>query len=115
MLNKAIKEWLSEYKGLADEEIHSYATVVRNNEELISSLYKLFESRPSVEYLDPVCHQLYEFYRSKESELHHFSLEFMPTLIWLYLMTLSVNDKKNCGGVEAFLLGIYNLIMCLCI
>ncbi|CAG5121046.1 unnamed protein product, partial [Candidula unifasciata] len=59
--------------------------------------------------LDPVCHQLYEFYRSKEVKLKLFSLQFVATLVWLYLRCLSNGDKKSCGGVETFLLGVYNL------
>ncbi|XP_059169491.1 hyccin-like isoform X3 [Physella acuta] len=62
-----------------------------------------------VRELDPVCHQLYEFYRSKEEKLQLFALQFAPTLVWLYLRCLSRNEKKNCGGVETFLLGVYNL------
>ncbi|XP_046563578.1 protein FAM126B-like [Haliotis rubra] len=109
MLDRVVKDWLSEYKGLSREEVRSFASTIRQNEELVQSLYKLFESKPSVEHLDPVCHQLFEFYRSKQSDLRIFALEYVPTLIWLYLSCLSHNDKKSCGGVEAFILGVYNL------
>ena len=44
--------------------------------------------------LDPVCHQLFEFYRSREESLKRFALEFIPSLIGLYLRYLSLNDKK---------------------
>lgn len=46
--------------------------------------------------LDPVCHQLFEFYRSKESELKTFSRELIPVVIWTYLSALSTSGKKVC-------------------
>ncbi|KAK3082993.1 hypothetical protein FSP39_011027 [Pinctada imbricata] len=45
--------------------------------------------------LDPVCHQLFEFYRSSEASLRLFSLDFIPVLIWLYLSSLSIGGKKE--------------------
>ncbi|XP_076458854.1 hyccin-like isoform X2 [Babylonia areolata] len=109
MLSKSVREWLSEYKGLTDVEIHTFACTVRENKPLIDSLYVLFDAKPSIEELDPVCHQLFEFYRSREEHLKRFALELIPSLIGLYLRCLSYNDKKTCGGLEAFLLGVYNL------
>lgn len=108
-LPKAVREWLSEYKGLGDDEVAGYVTTVRQNEELVTSLYCLFDSLPSLESLEPVYHQLFEFYRSREEGLRRFTLEFVPTLIWLYLSSLSINGKKGSGGLEAFLLAVYNL------
>ncbi|PVD38742.1 hypothetical protein C0Q70_01364, partial [Pomacea canaliculata] len=95
--------------SLMDEEINTFSCTLKENKPLIDALYVLFESKTSVEDLDPVCHQLFEFYRSKENNLRKFALEFVPSLIWLYLHCLSLNDKKTCGGLEAFLLGVYNL------
>ncbi|KAK6961017.1 hyccin, partial [Biomphalaria glabrata] len=110
MLTRPIKDWLSEYKGLSNNEVLSFACGLSVNEELISDLFTLFETPPFyVQELDPVCHQLYEFYRSKDDKLKRFALQFVPTLIWLYLRCLSLGQKKVCGGVETLLLGVYNL------
>ncbi|KAL3854955.1 hypothetical protein ACJMK2_014190 [Sinanodonta woodiana] len=109
MITRVIKDWLAEYKSLSKEELHSYASSIRQYGELITSLYSFFDESPPEEELDPVCHQLYEFYRSKEHELRRFALEFLPTLIWLYMSLLSRGNKNGCGGVEALLLGAYNL------
>ncbi|CAI9718123.1 Hypothetical predicted protein [Octopus vulgaris] len=106
---KVIKEWLAEYKALSESEIHTYANTLRHNDELVTSLYEVLEQRPGVEILDPICHQLFEFFRSKELELQRFTFEFIPTLTWLYLSMVTSNEKKNCSGLEAFFLGIYNL------
>lgn len=109
MSSKVIREWLAEYKALSDSEVHTYANTLRHNDELVTSLYEVLEQRPGVEILDPICHQLFEFFRSKELELQRFTFEFIPTLTWLYLSMVTGNEKKNCGGLEAFFLGIYNL------
>lgn len=110
MLQKEVKEWLAEYKGLAPTEIHSFACTLALNEDLLAGLYDLFETPPYyVQELDPVCHQLYEFYRSKEKKLVLFALQFVPVLTWLYLRCLSFHDKKSCSGAETFLLAVYNL------
>lgn len=108
-LPRAVREWLSEYKALSPEEMPSYVSTVRQNEELVTSLYCLFDSLPSLESLEPVYHQLFEFYRTRELGLKSFTLEFVPTLIWLYLSSLSINGKKGTNGLEAFLLAVYNL------
>lgn len=112
MTSKVIREWLAEYKVLSSEELHSYAASLCHNGELISSLLELFDQLPDAETLDPVCHQLFEFYRSTESDLQRFVLELLPSLIWLYLMLVSRGEKSRCGGVEAFLLSVYNLEIC---
>lgn len=108
-LPQPIKEWLTEYKVLAPDEMNSYVSMVCHNEELISCLYQLFKSETDAQILDPICHQMFEFYRSNHEGLKLFALEFVPTLVWLYLSSLSINGKKSCGGVEAFLLAVYNL------
>ncbi|BFZ21679.1 hypothetical protein BsWGS_24718 [Bradybaena similaris] len=110
MLSVEVAEWLAEYKGLSNAEVNTFASTLATNDRLILDLFTLFETPPfHVQELDPVCHQLYEFYRSKEAKLKLFSLQFVATLVWLYLRCLSNGDKKNCGGVETFLLGVYNL------
>ncbi|XP_071149828.1 hyccin-like [Mytilus edulis] len=108
-LPQAIREWLTEYKTLSQEELNTYSSTVRHNDELVSCLYHLFKSETDSQVLDPICHQLFEFYRSNQPGLRLFSLEFIPTLQWVYLSSLSVNGKKSCGGVEALLLAAYNL------
>jgi len=60
-------------------------------QECCSSLalyYVLFQ------VVDPVCHQLFDFYRSLNVELQRFTLELVPSLIWTYLQALANNDKS---------------------
>lgn len=44
--------------------------------------------------MDTVCNQLYNFYRSREIELQRFTLQFLPTLIYIYLNSAAHGDIK---------------------
>ncbi|POI31482.1 hypothetical protein CIB84_004768 [Bambusicola thoracicus] len=59
--------------------------------------------------LEPVCHQLFEFYRSGEEQLLRFTLQFLPELMWCYLAVSASRDLQSSGCIEALLLGVYNL------
>uniref|UniRef100_G3NSC4 Family with sequence similarity 126 member B n=1 Tax=Gasterosteus aculeatus aculeatus TaxID=481459 RepID=G3NSC4_GASAC len=59
--------------------------------------------------LEPVCHQLFELYRSSEDRLRRFTLQFLPELVWVYLRVTASRDRQSNGCIEALLLGIYNL------
>ncbi|CAG09282.1 unnamed protein product, partial [Tetraodon nigroviridis] len=59
--------------------------------------------------LEPVCHQLFELYRSSEDRLRRFTLQFLPELVWVYLRITASRDRQSNGCIEALLLGIYNL------
>lgn len=60
--------------------------------------------------LEPVCHQLFEFYRSGEPQLQRFTLQFLPELLWSLLSASAARDPHTSGCIEALLLGIYNLV-----
>ncbi|XP_033123754.1 hyccin-like isoform X2 [Anneissia japonica] len=103
---RLVQEWLTEYKSLSSGAIPQYASKLIKNEQVVEALLTVLEDQ-SCELFDPVCSQLYEFYRSGEQDLRRFCLQFVPTLIWLYLWAYSTN--KNSGRIETLLLGIYNL------
>jgi len=63
-----------------------------------------------VQLLEPVCHQLFEFYRSSETQLHRFTLQFLPELLWSLLSVSAARDSHTSGCIDALLLGIYNLV-----
>jgi hypothetical protein len=44
--------------------------------------------------VDPVCHQLFDFYRTLNVELQRFTMELVPVLVWTYLFAVSYSDKK---------------------
>ncbi|XP_054017154.1 hyccin isoform X2 [Melanerpes formicivorus] len=103
-----VEEWLSEFKTLPESSISSYATSLKDKNALISSLYKVIQD-PHSELLEPVCHQLFEFYRSGEKQLLRFTLQFLPELMWCYLAVSASRDLQSSGCIEALLLGVYNL------
>jgi hypothetical protein len=47
-----------------------------------------------LQLIDRVCNQLFGFYRSREIELQRFTLQFLPTLIFVYLNSVAHVDKK---------------------
>lgn len=65
---------------------------------------------PPIQLMEPVCHQLFELYRSSEDRLRRFTLQFLPELVWVYLRITASRDRQSNGCIEALLLGIYNLV-----
>jgi hypothetical protein len=60
--------------------------------------------------IDRVCNQLFEFYRSREIELQRFTLQFLPTLIFVYLNSVAHGDKKvNLSNNKSII-----LLICVC-
>ncbi|XP_030065786.1 hyccin 2 [Microcaecilia unicolor] len=103
-----VEEWLSEFKVLPETQISNYAATLHRKKTLVSALYKVVQD-PNNELLEPVCHQLFELYRSSEVRLKRFTLQFLPELIWIYLRLTASKDRQSNGCIEALLLGIYNL------
>nr|XP_033801653.1 protein FAM126B isoform X3 [Geotrypetes seraphini] len=103
-----VEEWLSEFKVLPETRISNYAATLHRKKTLVLALYKVVQD-PNNELLEPVCHQLFELYRSSEVRLKRFTLQFLPELIWIYLRLTASKDRQSNGCIEALLLGIYNL------
>ncbi|XP_074856732.1 hyccin 2 isoform X1 [Carettochelys insculpta] len=103
-----VEEWLSEFKALPENQIPTYASTLHRKKSLVPALYKVIQD-PNNELLEPVCHQLFELYRSSEVRLKRFTLQFLPELIWVYLRLTASRDRQSNGCIEALLLGIYNL------
>ncbi|XP_054914802.1 hyccin isoform X1 [Poeciliopsis prolifica] len=103
-----VEEWLSEFKTLPDSAITTYAASLKEKGSLIPALYKVIRENYS-DLLEPVCHQLFEFYRSGVPQLQRFTLQFLPELLWSLLSASAARDPHTSGCVEALLLGIYNL------
>ncbi|XP_015213649.1 hyccin isoform X2 [Lepisosteus oculatus] len=103
-----VEEWLSEFKTLPETAISSYAASLKDKTSLVPALYKVIQE-PQSELLEPVCHQLFEFYRSGEPRLQRFALQLLPELLWCYLSLAGGRGPRCSGCVEALLLGIYNL------
>uniref|UniRef100_A0A8C6SMI7 Family with sequence similarity 126 member A n=1 Tax=Neogobius melanostomus TaxID=47308 RepID=A0A8C6SMI7_9GOBI len=103
-----VEEWLSEYKTLPDSAVSTYAASLKDKGALVPAIYKVIRENYS-DLLEPVCHQLFEFYRSGEPQLQRFTLQFLPELLWSLLSVSAARDPHTSGCIEALLLGIYNL------
>ncbi|XP_029104269.1 hyccin isoform X3 [Scleropages formosus] len=103
-----VEEWLSEFKTLPESAISSYAASLKEKASLVPAIYKVIRENYS-DLLEPVCHQLFEFYRSGDPRLQRFTLQFLPELVWSYLSVTAGRDPHCSGCIEALLLGIYNL------
>ncbi|XP_041923486.1 protein FAM126B-like isoform X3 [Alosa sapidissima] len=105
---RVVEEWLSEFKTLSETQIPGYAGSLHQKKHLVPALYRVIQD-PHNELLEPVCHQLFELYRSSEERLRRFTLQFLPELLWVYLRLTASRDRHSNGCIEALLLGIYNL------
>ncbi|KAJ8366296.1 hypothetical protein AAFF_G00362900 [Aldrovandia affinis] len=103
-----VEEWLAEFKTLPEAAVPGYAAALKEKTFLVPALYKVIRENYS-DMLEPVCHQLFEFYRSGEVHLQYFTLQFLPELLWSYLSITSGHAPHCSGCIEALLLGIYNL------
>ncbi|XP_078407570.1 hyccin 2 isoform X2 [Cetorhinus maximus] len=104
----AVEDWLSQFKTLPENQISCYAATLHQKTTIVPALYKVIQD-PNNELLEPVCHQLFELYRSSEVRLKRFTLQFLPELIWGYLCITASRERQSNGCIEALLLGIYNL------
>uniref|UniRef100_A0A3P8ZT89 Family with sequence similarity 126 member B n=1 Tax=Esox lucius TaxID=8010 RepID=A0A3P8ZT89_ESOLU len=93
---------------LPETHISTYAGSLHLKKCLVPALYRVIQDSSS-ELLEPVCHQLFELYRSSEDRLRRFTLQFLPELVWVYLRITASRDRQSNGCIEALLLGIYNL------
>ncbi|GBP30486.1 Hyccin [Eumeta japonica] len=117
-----IAEWLSEYATLEPNEIKSFAAEHEHNHEIATAIFGLLDSEDDTgastsattksddheKVLEDVCMQLFSFYRSRETELQRFTLQFIPTLIYIYLSSVAREDKKTCRCIETLLISLYN-------
>ncbi|XP_054715009.1 hyccin-like [Uloborus diversus] len=110
MAEAIVREWIADYKSLRSAEIHSFGCTISQNNELIQAVFTVLdEKRYREELLEPLCHQFFSFYRSREENLQNFARQYIPSLIGLYLSSVAKGNRKNVRCVEVVLLGIYNL------
>ncbi|XP_044017778.1 hyccin-like isoform X2 [Aphidius gifuensis] len=110
MTESLVNEWLADCADHSPAELHTFANTLSQDHEIIRALFTLLEERSkNSELVDTVCNQLFDFYRSREIHLQRFTLQFVPTLIFIYLNSVAHGDIKNCRSVETLLIGLYNL------
>ncbi|XP_071791987.1 hyccin-like isoform X1 [Asterias amurensis] len=108
MAARLVQEWLTEYKSICRSDIPSFSRKNKENIQLIKAIFDVLQPPQSnVNLQEPVCGQLYEFYRSGDFELKRFCLQFIPAVIWNFLFGLQIH--QNCSRAGSLLLGIYNM------
>ncbi|XP_055917942.1 hyccin isoform X2 [Eupeodes corollae] len=109
MAEAIVQDWLAEYESLQPSEMQSFASLHENNQEIAEAIYTIFNERLKYpELIHGICNQFLSFYRSNEDGLKKFPMQFVPVLIYVYLNSVAMGDKKGCRSVETLLICIYN-------
>lgn len=67
-MKDTVREWLAEYKSSPESSIPNYAATISQKKNVLESLIQLFSSCTRTsdnDLIQPVCHQLFDFYRSE--------------------------------------------------
>ncbi|XP_071451978.1 hyccin 2 [Hetaerina americana] len=106
-----VSEWIKDWEGVGDGEEHSHAENLAHDNHTANAIHTLLlEERSKFPALvHDVCAHLLVFYRSKEPPLKTFTLQFIPTLIYVYLNAVAHDDHKGVRDVETLLIALYNL------
>uniref|UniRef100_A0A8D8TK31 Hyccin n=1 Tax=Cacopsylla melanoneura TaxID=428564 RepID=A0A8D8TK31_9HEMI len=109
-VEKIVKEWMQDYAGLSKEEVHTFAVTQLENNALIEALYELFEQHKigANPLIDDVCSTFFDYYRSEEAQLQRFTLQYLPSLTYLYLNLIAHGQKKHARSLEALVVMMYN-------
>ncbi|KAL1450452.1 hypothetical protein WDU94_002818 [Cyamophila willieti] len=109
-IEKIVKEWIQDYAGLSKEEVHTFAATQLENNTLIEALYELFEQHKigANPLIDDVCSTFFDYYRSEEPQLQRFTLQYLPSLTYLYLNLIAHGQKKHARSLEALIVMMYN-------
>ncbi|CAH1115681.1 unnamed protein product [Psylliodes chrysocephalus] len=106
MADNLVLDWLDEFEALTESEIHTYSSEQENNHEVMIALYNVLsepQKYKSDHLIDGICQQLLNFYRSGEAHLKRFTIQFIPTLVFLHL------SDKSYSAVQTLLVSLYNL------
>ncbi|XP_043200793.1 hyccin-like isoform X2 [Amphibalanus amphitrite] len=109
MADSPIHEWIQEWQSIKPLDVKSYAANLMADHETTAALLRVFEDPNLHHLLDDVCGQLLTFYRSREPNLVHFSLQCLPPLMHAYLNAVATRNQKTSKPTETLLLGMYNL------
>ncbi|CAG9836724.1 unnamed protein product [Diabrotica balteata] len=106
MADNLVLDWLDEFESLTESEIHTYSSEQEHNHEVMIALYNVLaepHKYKSDHLIEGICQQLLNFYRSGETHLKRFTIQFIPTLVFLHL------SDKSYSAVQTLLVSLYNL------
>ncbi|CAB3364222.1 Hypothetical predicted protein [Cloeon dipterum] len=91
------------------EDYTSFARNLSEREDTATAIFRVLEDRIKyAECIEPVVGQLYSFYQSQNRSLQSYTLQFLPSLVFVCLNCVAHGDKQSCPTVETLLLGMYN-------
>ncbi|EFA04775.2 hyccin isoform X2 [Tribolium castaneum] len=106
MADILVLDWMEEFESLTESEIHTYSSEQEHNHEVMVALYDILTEPyrfKGQNLIDGICQQLLDFYRSGEEQLKKFTLQYIPTLVFLHL------TEKTYTSVQTLLVSLYNL------
>ncbi|XP_042217721.1 uncharacterized protein LOC121863249 [Homarus americanus] len=104
-----LEDWLGDCDGVTDCR-QIYECLQSDQERLIHAIYTLFDERSRCpDLFESTVKQLFALARSKDERLREFVLLFAPSLLYIYLSSISFGDKKGVGSVEVALLTLHNM------
>lgn len=111
MADSIVRDFLLDCKAVTDAEVHSFANTIRDNNELIEAVILVLEEKEfHRDFLEPLCEQLFIFFKAQEEALRQFAHFFLPCVIGNYLSSVHRRDlRKSLNCLEILLLGAYNL------
>ncbi|XP_046399028.1 protein FAM126B isoform X2 [Ischnura elegans] len=106
-----VGEWIKDWEGVGEGEEHSHAENLAHDVPTASAIHTLLleERSKHPQLVHDVCAHLLVFYRSKEPPLKTFTLQFIPTLIYVYLNAVAHDDLTGVRDIETLLIALYNL------
>ncbi|XP_017772458.1 PREDICTED: hyccin [Nicrophorus vespilloides] len=106
MADVLVVDWIEEFEALTESEIHTYAAEQEHNHEVSIALHTIFEEDHNNKQMiiDRICQQLFAFYRSGESGLKKFAMQYIPHLVLLHLA-----HRKTYPSIETLIVSLYNL------
>lgn len=113
MADQDLRELLTEFQNLVESEHHSFLSTIVNNFSYSNTIFGaliLFEDRlkPS-DLLSPLCDLLFTIYRDSELKFRQFSLQFLPSLVYIYLQGCGTERAQGISSLETLLVALHNL------
>ncbi|KAG0729806.1 Hyccin [Chionoecetes opilio] len=104
-----VEDWLGDCDQASDCR-QLYECLQSDEERLCHAIYTLCDERSRCpELFENSVKQLFALARSKDERLREFVLLFSPSLLYIYLSSISLGDKKGVAGIEVALLALYNM------
>lgn len=105
-----LEDWLGDCGVAAEDSKQLYEYLQSDYDRLVLAIYTLCDERSRCpDLFESTVKQLFALARSQDEQLREFVLLFAPSLLYIYMSSISLGDKKGVGSVEVALLALYNM------